>query len=638
MKIDFSSQLDARSWFPVIALLAAMLLCLVVYWPGLNGPMLYDDFPQLGRFFHQPAGQSLTLAEVWLSNSGPLGRPVSMLTFWLNSVFTPDDLAAWKLTNLVIHLLCGLFAGLLAMELFSAAHRERGTEPRYLGAFVGIAWLLHPLQVSTVLYTVQRMTELAALFGFAGLYTYVRSRRDPAASPSRTVIGLILLSLATVLAGLSKENGLLLPFLALIVELMLFHAAGTRASSRFIKSYFGVVCLLALLAAALLFILRPHFITGGYTFRGFTLGQRLLSEPRILFDYLAMLLAPVSGNMGFFHDDFVLSSGWLHPATTLLSALGLVGLIVSAWFARRRLPLYALGVAIFLIGQSMESSFIALRPMFEHRNYLPDFGVLLGITDLAAWLLAKRGDRLRLSVAGVVLLTLTVLLGVRVAHWSSSLSFYRAAVRAHPESSGALAGLAQTYLDAGKPELALKLLAPHPGFGAVLQRAYIKCKVNGTLPDATLETLLTQPMGHLNDYPVTGLTLLGKSGIQNQCAFSNALYSQLIDRAAAEGSTQPSLRYMLYIYSGYYHQRRGQLAEADAAMRNAHRMSPTTPVPLILSARWYLAANNLSQAEERLQQALNINRRYHGDFGDDISALQTEIEQAKTKPPRSTPH
>lgn len=638
MKIELSTELDTRRWLPLGGLLIGALICLVVYWPGLHGPMLFDDFPQLGKFFESPSGKTYTLTQVLWSDSGLLGRPVSMLTFWANSVLTPDNLAAWKLTNLIIHLLCGILAGLLAMELFSAAHSARGVEPGYLGAFVGVAWLLHPLQVSTVLYTVQRMTELAALFMFAGLYAFAISRRRQNATFKRTASGLLILSVATVLAVFAKENGLLLPFLALAIELLLFRGTGTDGAARAIKYYFGSLCALALIGTLLLLAWRPQFFSGGYAFRDFTLEQRLLSEPRILFDYLSMLLWPTPGSMGFFHDDVVVSTGILHPLSTLLSLLGLSGLAASAWFARKRFPLYAIGIAIFLIGQSMESSVIALRLMFEHRNYLPGFGVILAVTDLVSGVLANRPRALHATLAGSVLLGLIIALGIRVTYWSSSLSFYQQAARIHPASNSAVAGLAQVYLNADKPELAARLLAGRQDLGSQLQLAYIQCLTTGTLPAAELGKLLQHPMQHLESYPVTGLTLLGAAGIRNQCRFSDAAYSRLIDRAAGLDSTVPDLRYMLYLYSGYYHQRLNQLPQAIAATQAAHRLSPTTPVPLILSARWYLQAGKPEQAEYQLQKAMEIDRKYHAGFAADIAALQAQLPATSAQHPPTGPH
>lgn len=638
MKIDWSSEIDEHRLLPWAALLGAMLVALVVYWPALHGPMMFDDYPQLGQFFHQSANHHLTLAESLWSNSGPLGRPVSMLTFWLNSVLTPDNLWAWKLTNLTIHLLCGLLAALLAMELFSAAQREPGIDPRYPGFFVGVIWLLHPLQVSTVLYTVQRMTELAALFMFGGLYAYVILRRDPANNSLRkTVAGLVLLSAATVLAGLSKENGLLLPFLALAVEMVLFRAAGSPAVSRAIRIYFGAVVTLAGLAAALLFVARPHFITGGYMYRPFTFAQRMLSEPRILFEYLRMLLFPIPRTMGFFHDDFAVSTGLLNPVTTLWSLLGLAALTGAAWLVRKRFPLVALGIAIFLIGQVMESSVFALRLMFEHRNYFPGFGIFLAVTDIGLFALSKRGHKLQSVIGGTIVAALAILLAVRATHWTSEISLYHAGARAHPRSETATAGLAQAYLDADKPDLALQVLASHPGYGTGLERAYMECVINGSVADAELQELVNQTPTYLGNYPVKGLTTLGALGVTGKCRFSSAVYSRLIDAAAQRDTTRPDLRYMLYIYSGYYHERLQQIDEAIAAMQNAHRLAPTTPVPLILAARWYLQAGDTEKAGAQLQKARQIDRLYNAGFSQDIDELADKIRSSTGKPDDVTP-
>lgn len=633
MKIDLSREFGKQRWQPITALLFAMIVCAVIYWPGRHGPMLLDDFPQLGGMLYPSTGTSPRLRDLLISSSGPLGRPLAMLTFWLNSILTPGDLPAWKATNILIHLFCGLLAGLLAMELFAATKRDDATEPRYVGAFVGMIWLLHPLQVSTVLYTVQRMTELSALFTFAGLYAYIHIRRNYAGSPRHTITGLALLSAATLLATLCKENGVLLPILASAAELLVFRETGdTRVGGRIVKYYFTAFYLLVISTAGYILVLHPESVFSGYVYRGFTLTQRLLSEPRILFDYLAMILFPWPGHLGFFHDDVRLSTSLLQPPNTLLALIGLVLLMGSAWIVRKRFPLAALGIAIFLIGQSLESSLIALEPMFEHRNYLPDFGILMTLTELGSWLLQKQKVFVHAVIAGIVLLGLTALLVIRVTHWSSAFDLYQNALVAHPESTEASSGLAQLYLDAGRPQQALQVLAGRTNFGARLQRAYIQCKTTGTLPAADLISLSEEPLSFLDSYPVTGLTRIAILGIQNQCHFQNEAYSQLIDHAAAVQTTPPYLRYMLYIYSGYYHQRQQQIQAAIVAMKAAHRMSPDTPVPLILSARWLLQAGLQKQAAETLRLAQAIDLRFHAGFGNDIATLGQKITEAENKP------
>ena len=74
-------------------------------------------------------------------------------------------------------------------------------------------WLIHPMQISTVLYVVQRMTELAALFCLCGLLAYLKGRALACAGRLKQgyawmTAGLVL---GTPLAILAKENGALLP-------------------------------------------------------------------------------------------------------------------------------------------------------------------------------------------------------------------------------------------------------------------------------------------------------------------------------------------------------------------------------------------------------------------------------------------
>src|SRR6185369_10537583 len=83
-------------------------------------------------------------------------------------------------------------------------------------------WLLHPLNVSGVVYIVQRMNELAVFFTLAGLLAYVDGRvrllqGEPALG--RATLGLCAFGL---LAVLSKENGALISAYALVIEAVCF--------------------------------------------------------------------------------------------------------------------------------------------------------------------------------------------------------------------------------------------------------------------------------------------------------------------------------------------------------------------------------------------------------------------------------
>ena len=62
----------------------------------------------------------------------------------------------------------------LARVLLQAAPEAvQPSQAGWLALLVAGLWLLHALHISTVLYTVQRMAQLSALFVFAGLLVHI---------------------------------------------------------------------------------------------------------------------------------------------------------------------------------------------------------------------------------------------------------------------------------------------------------------------------------------------------------------------------------------------------------------------------------------------------------------------------------
>ena len=118
---------------------------------------------------------------------------------------------AFKAVNLALHLACGVV--LFALTRALAGLRVDARAARTAALLACALWLLSPLLVSTVLYTVQRMAQLATLFSLAGLLCYVHGRRRGSRAAVAAAFGL-----CWPLAALSKENGALLPLLALLVE------------------------------------------------------------------------------------------------------------------------------------------------------------------------------------------------------------------------------------------------------------------------------------------------------------------------------------------------------------------------------------------------------------------------------------
>jgi len=181
--------------------------------------------------------------------------------------------------------------------------------------------------------------------------------------------------------------------------------------------------------------------------RDFTPGERLLTEGRILWDYIGHLFLPRPYPGGLFNDDIRISRGIFTPWTTALAWTGWLVLAVWAWRARFRHPALALAILFFLTGHALESSFLQLELYYEHRSYLP---AALGGFPLAVWWMQARIRRsTRWAAALGVLTILAVMTSMRADLWGRP--FFQALkwAQIHPQSARAQHYLAERWLETG---------------------------------------------------------------------------------------------------------------------------------------------------------------------------------------------
>ncbi len=439
---------------PHFLLLVMFGVCVLAYLPGLSGPFVFDDGPNIlgNKNLRVDELTIEKLASAVLSgSSGLLQRPLSMFSFALNFFFA-GDLAStkpepfpFKITNLFIHLLNGLMVFILTKLLVGAYRNFRQPSlpagyPGWLALVVAALWLLHPLNLTSVLYVVQRMTSLAALFTFAGMVSYVWGRSRLYYGERGGVIAVLCsLFIFLPLAMLSKENGALLPFLILVAEITLFRLVTAKNLDRyFLLGLFAVSVLLPTLIFISYSIQHPQWLSAGYVIRDFSLAERLMTESRAIWFYLRLILLPDTGLLGIYHDDFAISRQLLDPPTTLPAMLGIFGLFVAVWLLRSKIPLVAFGLLFFLVGHAMESSFLALELIHEHRNYLPMFGILLVVLHLLLNpLVAKNTLRLRLALVILLIPMFAATTFVRASAWGDSQELWETEVRHHPTSARA---------------------------------------------------------------------------------------------------------------------------------------------------------------------------------------------------------
>lgn len=414
------------------------ILVLFAFWPALNGPLVHDDLPNLHRIKVGDASVESAADVATRNPSGLLRRPISNLSlagnYWLHGM----QPWGFKFTNLLIHMICGGLMFLLGRRVLTLAHPNSTAHWRIMVALGAAAiWLLHPLQVSTVMYVVQRMAQLSTLFLLLACLVWSNwlvAQDFGVRATSRMLLKAIALVVA---ATLSKENGALFPLLFGLLAWLWWEQARPVGKPIPAGFRFGVhvLVLAPILAGLAVLAVSPELALGSYATRDFSLSERLATQGKILWFYVRLFLLPTPSAMGLFHDDIeVLSPGSLQAMLAWGAWLAAFSVAV---LARKRAPLLSFAVIWFVCAHAMESSFFGLELAYEHRNYLALFGPALAISAGLHRLL-DRAARQRVRAFGLLVLILATLTFSRSVQWSDTQRFFAGEFRNHPDSPRAL--------------------------------------------------------------------------------------------------------------------------------------------------------------------------------------------------------
>lgn len=379
----------------VISVFLLVLFTIAIFFPGLHGRFILDDIINLQGISRINEGEGLT---AWLSyifgGVGASGRSVSYLSFALQSSSWSHDPFSFKLVNLLLHIINGVLVYCLTrlLLLFYYKNDELCRSKSIYGSH-GIAltiaafWLLSPIQVSTVLYVVQRMSILSAMFVLIGLLFWMVGRAETASLTRKITCLVFGYGGAFVLAVFSKENGVLLPLYVLIIESTIGRS-NVKGSLYRVWKWLFVYAPLAIII--LYFIWNAEWLfVKSYGVRSFTLVERLLTEPLILIDYIGKIIFPVNTQYSLFNENFPIVSVDNGFYLGLLVIVSLCGLIVWAIAYRRKYVWPAMGIMLYFSAHSLESTIIPLELYFEHRNYFALFGLLICIGACLVWVLNR---------------------------------------------------------------------------------------------------------------------------------------------------------------------------------------------------------------------------------------------------------
>lgn len=634
----------SRSFF----FLVPFLFTIAIYWPGLQGPFLFDDFPNLEPLqnFGGVTDVESARAFVFGNRSGPTGRPVSMATFLLDANNWPAAPWRFKFTNLLFHLLTGIFVFLVVRKMAEVIIGKGGDSGWlfWLPVISTGIWLLNPINVSTVLYVVQRMAILSALFGLASIFFYLKGRAGLNRSFGSSLFYFTVSMLCLLLSVFAKENGALVPVFIILLELLVLKS---------LPRWFGTakvvwVSLGVVLLVSIFLYLSYSFWGRGFEQRDFDIWERLFFQFSALGDYAIKIIFPLVSEFNLFDGYYESRSGIdlsFHSATRISLTLALIATFV--WSVAKDWAVESLGLLWFFSFHLMESSILPLELYFEHRNYLPSVGLIMFIaailyraTNTEVVSRSLRGMLVSLWLLFCAASTFTLSMT-----WSSTGTLFLKWEMDEPDSARAKV-IYGNYLDRlGFPENAIehvdRAIALEPNaLGLYLNKLELMCRAGVGGDPAEVAGSLQAVSGF--DMGVTAqirslMSLASGPGEEQIMCGSSVLaltITEIFDIAerARDRAWNSKRAARFYALMSDFYATRGDLGNAMRAIEIAGAHQPT--VDLYLKAAVMLASAGLYQeALGKLEEAqlANHNRRvFYPSREDELNAVYSKIRSLMT--------
>ncbi|NWG04530.1 MAG: hypothetical protein HXY44_16880 [Syntrophaceae bacterium] len=364
--------------FPLHHVMAIALIvgvAFVIYSNTFYVPFQFDDRPNI---VNNPNVQIKVLTwervEQLIKNTYPLTiRVFSYFTLALNYYFGEFDVFGYHLVNFFIHIASGGFLYWFLILTFQLPFLKEkyGSISYQVSLFASLIFISHPIQTQAVTYIVQRMASLAGMFYLLTMILYIKGRSASGKARVGYFGGMVL---SYLLGVFSKENVAILPLLVILYEFFFFQKLDLSPRGK--KVVFYLIGALLILGALGLILWGPRYyddIVEGYKIREFTLGERVLTQFRVVLYYLTLLIYPHPSRLNLDYD-FPISRTIFDPPSTFICILIIAGLIgYSIWVAKKN-PVLSYFILWYFGNLVIESSVFPLEMVYEHRLYLPSVG------------------------------------------------------------------------------------------------------------------------------------------------------------------------------------------------------------------------------------------------------------------------
>lgn len=445
--------------FNLGTLLFFLIIAFFIYRNSLHNPFIWDDqyliienhFIKSFKYIFEIFKHHLYYSSAGVSN---FYRPLQTFSLMIDYTLFKGNPLGYHSINILFHVSCA-FVTYLLIALVS--------KRRVVGFLVGLIFLVHPANSTVVDYISSRADSMATLFVLLSVFLftlYVLKER-----PKVYLIGSLV---AFVLALLSKELAIILPFLLLITTL--FVVPGKKELLRKTIPFFVVLAGYAVLRST---VLNFHPAGGG---NSVSLYIRLLTTSESFVRLIGVILAPLEIHI----EKSIPFTAGLSQVSTIISLIVLSAIGIFMYRVKRYSGLCFFGLVWFFVALIPMANIVPINATFaDHWLYLPCIGLFLsiigGFAELSEKIKLNRRDALiktALFLYVIAVITLSFMTVKQNNIWKDPLNFYRLALKYSPDSYRAHNEIGIIYLDQGKYPMAISEFAEAISANPLFDQAY----------------------------------------------------------------------------------------------------------------------------------------------------------------------
>ncbi len=449
------------------AVVTVFIIILAVYSNTFDASWHFDDYSNIitNKPLHLTELNWQNIKKTFFADwhgSGKLYRPMACLSFALNYYVGRTEVSGYHVVNIVIHFMSAVFLFFFIYHTLNLPLLKTRYGPNsYFIAFLAtMLWAISPVQTQAITYVVQRMASMAGMFYIMAMYFYLKGRTSGQKPLKATHYFFCLI--CGILALGSKENAVMLPVSILLFDLFLIQGLTKKNIIR--NSLVCLALILFCLSLALVLkgpsVLQLVNLSASYYGRGFTLLERLLTEPRVVLFYVSLLLYPMPYRLCISHDISV-SEGLFDPPATIIAILAIFAILALTLFRSKRWPFISFCILFFFVNHAIESTILPLDLVFEHRNYIPSMLFFAPIAILIAKGLRSFSDKRSMQF---IISTFVVLVLVALGHstfmrnfaWKTEETLWLDAVEKSPNLTRPHHNLGKYYADIDLRQMALE--------------------------------------------------------------------------------------------------------------------------------------------------------------------------------------